>query len=129
MEMKKIRMTNQRRIVLKELKKLTSHPTADELYKIVRKQLPKISLGTIYRNLDLLVETGMIRRLDVGGGKYRFDAFTEKHHHIRCIRCDRVDDVFDLPEVATENEVSKATDYEVLGYKLEFLGICPECKK
>ncbi|OQX90652.1 MAG: transcriptional repressor, partial [candidate division Zixibacteria bacterium 4484_95] len=69
---KKSRMTNQRRVVYEELKKLTSHPTADELYRVVKKRIPKISLGTVYRNLNLLVKTGVIRRLYFSDSIYRF---------------------------------------------------------
>jgi Fur family ferric uptake transcriptional regulator len=126
---KKVRMTNQRRVVLEELKKLKSHPTADELYQIIRKRLPKISLGTVYRNLDLLFKTGVIGRLDVGNGQYRFDANVEKHYHIRCVHCGHVHDVFYLPEIEIEKEISKLTNYKLTGYKLEFFGICPKCKK
>jgi Fur family ferric uptake transcriptional regulator len=127
--MKKSRLTKQRQVILEELMKLTSHPTADELYHIVRRRLPTISLGTVYRNLDLLSKKNVIRKLDISGKRARFDANTNNHHHIRCLRCDRVDDIFNLPEIEIEKYVSKATNYEVLGYNLEYLGICPECKK
>ena len=126
---KKNRMTKQRKIVLEELKKLTSHPTADELYQIIRKKLPKISLGTVYRNLDLLFKTGVIGRLDGGSGQYRFDANTEKHYHIRCVHCGHVNDVFYIPKIKIENEIRKLTNYKLMGYRLEFFGICPRCKK
>ena len=69
----KSRMTHQRRIILEELRNTRSHPTADEVYEIVRKRIPKISLGTVYRNLELLSESGVIQKLEIGGTQKRFD--------------------------------------------------------
>jgi len=123
------RMTKQRGTVLEELKKLKSHPTADELYMIVREKLPRISLGTVYRNLDILSESGEIRRLDIGGGQWRFDGNTQKHYHVRCIECGRVGDIFGLQDGFPIEQVRKATDFEIITHQLEFKGICPNCKK
>ena len=63
--MPKTRMTNQRRVILEELRKVHTHPTVDELYTIVKARMPHISLGTVYRNLDLLTETGEVLKLDL----------------------------------------------------------------
>ena len=124
-----IRITRQRQVILEELGALHTHPTADELYARVRKRLPKISLGTVYRNLDLLTRHGLIRKLDVCGSQMRFDGDLEKHHHIRCIRCGRIDD---LPEgsgiTECDQDMIHATGYEVIERRIEFLGICPACK-
>jgi Fur family ferric uptake transcriptional regulator len=62
-----MRLTSQRQVILEELKKVKSHPTANEVYDMVRKRLPRIGLGTVYRNLDLLAERGIIKKLEVGG--------------------------------------------------------------
>jgi Fur family ferric uptake transcriptional regulator len=78
------RRTPQREILLEELAKTNSHPTACELYDIVRRRLPRIGLGTVYRNLELMAESGMIVKLEVGGVQKRFDADTTPHYHIRC---------------------------------------------
>ena len=67
------RNTRQRQVILEELQKLTSHPTAAVLYDIVRRRLPKISLGTVYRNLELLARMGMVQKLELAGGEARFD--------------------------------------------------------
>jgi len=114
--------------VLEELRKLDSHPTAVELFEIVRTRLPNISLGTVYRNLDLLVQSGEARRLEFSGAKARFDGKPGHHYHIRCVRCRRVDDVHDLPPGFAVGQVRQLSGYEVLGCRLEFFGICPECK-
>ena len=73
------RMTDQRRVILEELRATKSHPTADELYRDVRRRLPKISLGTVYRNLDILNKAGMINKLDFGSGQSRYDADLSNH--------------------------------------------------
>lgn len=87
------RMTRQRAVILEELRKTKSHPTADELYSIVRERLPRISLGTVYRNLDFLADSGEIRRLEAAGSTKRFDGDISWHQHVRCLRCGRIGDV------------------------------------
>jgi Fur family transcriptional regulator, ferric uptake regulator len=124
-----IRMTTQRRLILQELGKLTSHPTADDLYGKVRRLLPRISLGTVYRNLELLSQAGMILRLSAAGGQRRFDANTSQHYHIRCDRCGRVDDAALKVTNAFEKAMQKRCNYRVTGHWLEFTGICPSCLK
>jgi Fur family ferric uptake transcriptional regulator len=99
------------------------------MYEIVRKKLPRISLGTVYRNLELLSETGEILKLEMAGNQKRFDGCVENHYHIRCVHCRRVDDV-PLEPIAAINEVtSEINGYEVLWHRLEFVGICAECRK
>ena len=82
--MSKTRMTNQRRIILEELRKVDTHPTVDELYTIVKARMPHISLGTVYRNLDLLAEMGEVLKMDSAGNMRRFDGRVEPHRHVRC---------------------------------------------
>jgi Fur family transcriptional regulator, ferric uptake regulator len=122
------RNTRQRQIILDELRKLNCHPTAVSLYEIVRRRLPKVSLGTVYRNLDWLAAAGVIRKLEFAGAQTRFDGNLEHHDHIRCVRCGRVDDVyhgeFDLP-LAEGIDVG---GYQVVGHRLEFFGVCPQCR-
>ncbi|UCD74326.1 MAG: transcriptional repressor [Phycisphaerales bacterium] len=123
------RNTRQRDVILQELCRLTSHPTATDLYDIVRRRLPRISLGTVYRNLDQLAEAGMIRRLEAGGGQARFDGNIEPHHHVRCIHCGRVGDVHDVPTLPGAGDVAAADGYEIISCRVEFLGVCPECRE
>jgi len=121
-------MTEQRRVILKELRKLSSHPTADELYVLVRKHLPNISLGTVYRNLEILSEARMILKLETAGSQKRFDGTAENHYHVRCIRCGRVDDL-SLGVMSTiEGAAQGESGYRILSHRLEFLGLCPLCR-
>ena len=122
-----IRMTRQRLVILEELKKFAHHPSADEIYEVVRKRLPRISLGTVYRNLEVLSEIGEIKKLEFGGTLKRFDGDPEDHYHIRCNLCDRVDNA-PMPHLKDiEDRISFETDYRIIGHRLEFFGLCPEC--
>jgi len=124
-----MRLTTQRQIILEELAKVRTHPTASELYDMVRKRLPRIGLGTVYRNLELMAETGMILKLEVGGTQKRFDAVTDTHYHIRCSRCGKVDDI-DTPVMEElVKEAAASSSYQVIGHHVEFNGICPNCQK
>ena len=124
-----MRLTTQRQIILEELSKVKTHPTASELYDMVRKRLPRIGLGTVYRNLELMAENGMVLKLEVGGTQKRFDATTHTHYHIRCTDCGKVDDI-DTPVMDDlVREAANATAYEVLGHHIEFSGRCLACQK
>lgn len=126
---KKQRITRQRKVILEELRKVTSHPTADEIYQTVKIRLPKISLGTVYRNLEVLSEAGEIQKIDVDKNRLRYDGNPEEHYHIKCIKCGRVDDLHDLPDSNVEKKASRITNWEITGHRLDFLGICPACLK
>lgn len=115
-------------MILEELRKVKNHPTADTIYEMVRRRLPRISLGTVYRNLEVLAEHGEILKLNVGGAKMRFDGNTSEHCHIRCVVCGRVDDLPVKPVVTLE-ESNSICGYEILGHKVIFYGRCPECRK
>lgn len=126
--MNKYRMTPQKRVILEELKKTKRHPTAEELYQKVKERLPEISIGTVYRNLEILTSQGEAQKITNGGRKKRYDGNSLSHYHIKCNRCGKVDD---LPEDIVEfikKEMQFNCDYEVTGYNLFFYGICPDCK-
>lgn len=122
------RTTRQRTVILEELRSLTCHPTADQLYQRVRDRLPHISLGTIYRNLELLSEQGQIQRLEVTGGQMHFDGNPEPHCHIRCHDCGAVGDVDWSLELPAVGQLQELTDWEVTGRTLELTGYCPACR-
>ena len=122
-----LRMTRQRQIILEELRSVDTHPSADQIYEMVRKRLPRISLGTVSRNLEILSESGEIQKLDLGCSLKRFDGVAEDHYHIRCLDCDRVVDAPPGSEVFISYELKGAADFKISGHKLEFVGICPAC--
>ncbi|MDP3695894.1 MAG: transcriptional repressor, partial [Desulfocapsaceae bacterium] len=88
-----VRRTSQREIILQELQKSRQHLTADQLFRVVRKKMPRISLATVYRNLELLSETGLIAKLEVSGRQRRFDSEVVGHDHVTCVQCHRVENV------------------------------------
>ena len=123
------RNTRQRQVILDELRGLTSHPTAADLYEIVRRRLPRISLGTVYRNLEVLSQLGEIQKLELSGSLKRYDGVCSKHYHIRCVQCNRVADAPIAPLNQIEDELYGTTVYEIIGHNLEFTGLCPDCTK
>ncbi len=124
--MSQSRMTQQRSIILEELRKVKSHPTADELYGMVRKRLPRISLGTVYRNLDFLAETGEILKLESAGSIKRFDGDTSWHQHVRCTHCGRIGDVMPSQMPPSFDNV-QANDFLITGARIEYEGTCKCC--
>ena len=120
-------MTQQRKVILEELRKLDSHPSADQIYSIVRRRLPRVSLGTVYRNLEVLSELGEIQKLELSGALKRYDWDTKKHYHIRCMHCNSVEDAPIAPLNQLENDLYGATVYQIIGHNLEFIGLCPPC--
>ena len=125
----KYRMTNQRQVILEEIQKVNTHPTADEIYEIVRRRLPRISLGTVYRNLEILSACGLIQKISPISSQMRFDGITKKHYHLRCIYCGSVEDAPIDPMENLENAICEKSNYSIIGHKLEFIGICPKCNK
>jgi len=122
-----MRLTTQRQIILEELGKVTSHPTANEVYDMVRRRLPRIGLGTVYRNLELMADNGIILKLEVGGTQKRFDATVEPHYHVRCSSCGMVDDINVTVQEQINQVAEQASDYIILGHHIEFSGICGSC--
>jgi Fur family ferric uptake transcriptional regulator len=121
------RPTIQRQVMLEELAK-ANHPTACELYELVRRRLPRIGLGTVYRNLDMLAAAGVILKLEVGGTQKRYDADIEPHYHIRCCRCDKVENI-DMHVIQDIIEAAAMkTSYNIIGHHIEFSGECPKCQ-
>jgi len=121
------RMTKQRQVVLEELNKMFSHPTAEELHQRVRQRLGRVSLATVYRNLEILSEEGLVQKMDTPGTQRRFDGNTTNHYHIRCSWCGRVEDVSLKPLPWIEAAMQERSNYRVLSHTLEFVGICPDC--
>ena len=122
------RVTRQRQVILTELRRMITHPTAKEIYEAVRYHLPQISLGTVYRNLGVLEDLGLLRRLECGGIS-RYDGDLHRHFHLQCVDCNQV---YDIDQSLVKNlnmDLLKSQGFELLDYKLDFYGLCPSCKK
>lgn len=127
------RQTRQRAVVLDLLKNTTSHPNAAALYDEARRVMPNISLGTVYRNIRLLEQSGTIRKLVLNSGVEHFDADLRPHHHFVCRSCGRVLDVGLNSELPSEKELEKCCGmraeegFEVESAEVIFYGVCPSC--
>ncbi|MFP3975151.1 MAG: Fur family transcriptional regulator [Dehalococcoidia bacterium] len=123
------RRSKQRDTILKVLRSTTSHPTVDWIYDRVREDIPNVSLGTVYRNLNQLKQEGVIQELNVGSGPSHYDGTPENHYHFRCVKCGRVFDVDKPVNHELEREVEQKSGFRVLYHQVEFYGLCPDCQK
>jgi len=122
------RNTRQRQAILEELREMRSHPTAGELYRSVRQRLPRISLGTVYRNLDILAETGQVVKLASADQEARYDGNPAPHAHLQCEACGRIEDVELVVPALAELARSEIHGYRISTYSLLFAGMCPACR-
>jgi Fe2+ or Zn2+ uptake regulation protein len=123
------RESRHREVVLAAVRSTMDHPTAEWVHRQARRSLPRIGLGTVYRNLKKLAEDGLIREIHAGGADAaRFDGNTGRHYHIRCLRCGRVNDLPISVDTRLEEEAARAMSYRILGHEVEVLGICPLCE-
>ncbi len=123
-----VRKSKQREAILGLLKGTNFHPTADWIYEQVRKEIPNISLGTVYRNLKVLQQAGKILELDLAGTLSRFDGHTQNHDHFRCEQCGRIFDVGEPVDRKTDERVARKTGFKVSYHRLEFRGLCKDCQ-
>ena len=106
-----------------------SHPTADQIYEEVRKDIPNISKGTVYRNLQVLQDDGAITELKLNDTLSRYEVKQESHYHFRCEKCGRVSDI-DMPvNIELDQQVEKRTGLKISYHQLEFRGLCKDCQK
>lgn len=112
-----LRRTKQREVILRVLRTANSHPTVDWIYDEVRKEIPHISLGTVYRNLKLLRESGEVLEIDLSGAFSRFDGNPENHYHFRCEKCGRVFDVDEPVSKELDERVARKMDFAVLYHR------------
>ncbi len=122
------RNTVQRQIVLKAVRSLHDHPTADSVYAVVAAEHPSISKATVYRNLNQLALQGEILRVPVPTGADRFDFNTQAHYHVRCTCCGNVYDVFMPPVNDLFGRVTDSSGVTLTHYDILFEGICAACR-
>ena len=122
------RSTIQRKLILEELRTNGSHATAVELYEVVRQSLPRVSLGTIYRNLDILHQEGLVKKIRGSNRETRFDAAVKSHYHLYCSNCDRIEDLYVPVAVTVGGSKTLAQGWELAEPTVEFHGLCPQCR-
>jgi len=115
--------------ILRVVMNTMSHPGADWVYDQVRKEIPKISMGTVYRNLKLLAQDGQINELEIPGSLSRFDGNKHNHYHFRCEKCGCLFDLDEVVDRTMEVDVAQKTGFKVKKHYLEFIGLCLDCQK
>lgn len=122
------RNTHQRELVLRAARELANHPTPEEMYLHVRAQCPTISKGTVYRNIGVLYDEGLLRKIEIPNAPYRVDYRLENHYHILCRECGRV---FDVELEAPEDLCRRAAAQQgflIESHDILFRGLCPGCR-
>lgn len=124
--MKHLRNTRQRQLVLEAVQTCKGHPTADQLYLHIRSLDPKISRGTVYRNLKVLAQAGEIHHVNVSGIE-RFDWRTERHDHLICTSCGMICDAPTPYDHTLDKRLSNETGYTGVQHRTIYRGRCPDC--
>ena len=127
--MKTLKYSRQRESIKASLMSRKDHPTADAVYASIREEFPNISLGTVYRNLNLLVELGEVQKLTFGDGKDHFDADTSLHYHFVCRGCGAVIDLPMEPLSDIDQKAQACTAGQVEDHTVFFFGRCADCLK
>ncbi len=122
------RNTIQRQIIFNAVLDLENHPSAEDVYNHIKPNYPSISLGTVYRNLNLLSENGKLLKVAIANSADRFDHNINSHYHIQCSKCKKLYDI-DIPYFdQIDNEVSSKTEFDITNHHIIFDGICHQCQ-
>jgi Fur family peroxide stress response transcriptional regulator len=124
---KGLAVTHQRMVIYRVLSESAEHPSPEMLYERVRKEIPSISLGTIYKNLKTFSDAGLITEVSLHHETLRVDAHTEPHHHLVCIRCKSVSDLEeeDIAPVRVRKRLPKG--FTLQRISVEIQGLCAKC--
>ena len=124
------RNTIQRQLVIAAVRFLADHPTAEEVYDRITMEYPDISKGTVYRNLNSLVESGLLGKVSVPSGADRFDHILARHYHIKCTHCGKFMNVENFDYFHDlDDTLATATGFTMEHHDIVFSGLCPECQK
>ncbi len=124
-----VRITPQRHAILEYLIQTLSHPTADEIYKALESKFPNMSVATVYNNLRVFKNAGLVKELTYGDSSSRFDCVTTDHYHVICEDCGKIVD-FSYPGLdEVENVAEHVTGFKVNNHRMEVYGTCPDCQK
>jgi Fur family peroxide stress response transcriptional regulator len=122
-------LTTQRTAVFDYLSRVEHHPTAEDVFLAVKSELPKISLATVYKNLEALVACGAASKLTYGDGAARYDIRTDHHYHSRCLGCGRIADLEPQGGEEMARLVKAPAGFQVKDYRVEVVGYCKNCKQ
>lgn len=121
-------MTPQRYAILRYLVESYSHPTADDIFQALSPQYPSLSVATVYNNLKVFIDAGLVRELTYGDASSRFDADLSDHYHAICTSCGMMVDFEHPPVKEVEEAAVRATGFSVQGHRMEIYGTCPTCR-
>ncbi|RJQ54620.1 MAG: transcriptional repressor [Nitrospiraceae bacterium] len=122
-----IKLTPQRLAILDYLRDNTNHPSAEDIFKAVKKKFPTMSFATVYNTLETLLNKGGIHELKIETGKKRYDYDVTPHHHIICIKCRKIVDLYKDYKIPLPDEITR--EFELINKTVEFYGTCRNCKK
>ena len=125
---KGFKVTPQRLAIYNVLSNTTEHPSAEMIFSKLQEFYPTMSLATVYKTIEILKEIELVQILNVGEESFSYDANTDTHPHVRCLVCNRVDDIYGVDESAYVNQISEKTAYRLSGQQFYFYGVCPECQ-
>ena len=123
------RNTGQREAILGYLRATKVHPTADDIYDEVRKAVPNISKGTVYRNLKVLQETGQVKEMSIHGETGRYEAACDEHYHFRCNSCGCICDIDEPVHDELGKKIARRTGLKITSHLMEFRGLCLDCQR
>lgn len=121
-----MKYSKQKELILKTVKENHIHPSAEKIYELVKYNIPNISLGTVYRNLNKFAQKGSIKKIEGINGSSIFDGNTEKHHHFICEQCNSVIDI-DEKDIPIEMGNISNKEFTIHSYDLTLKGICSKC--
>ena len=123
------KVTPQRIAIYDALRGHHNHPTAEMIYHSLRPTHPSMSLATVYKTMEIFEKIGLVKVLEVGDERAHYDWDTTAHAHIRCVRCNKVEDMMNVDLHAIADIAGKASAYQITGQQITFEGVCPECAK
>jgi Fe2+ or Zn2+ uptake regulation protein len=123
------RITPQRRAILRIIQEHAGHLSADEIHDLARREIPRLSLSTVYRTLDLLKELDLVTELHLAGNHYRYEAQSGPHEHLVCLSCGKVIEFQCDHCAAMHEELSGEHGFEITGSRVELFGYCEDCAK
>ncbi|MDL2280492.1 transcriptional repressor [Selenomonadales bacterium OttesenSCG-928-I06] len=126
---KGFKVTPQRIAIYNALLSTKEHPKAETIYNKLLPLYPTMSLATVYKTLETLSNLNLIQVLNLGEDSFRYDADMSTHHHIRCLKCDKVEDLHGIDAQTFINEVTDKTNYTLQRQQFYFFGVCPNCQK
>jgi Fur family peroxide stress response transcriptional regulator len=122
-------LTPQRRAILRAVLDLDDHPNADRVHEVLRSRHLRVSRATVFRTLESFVRHGIIRKASSAGGAVRYDGRTSRHHHLVCMRCDRITDFSDEDFDSLSFPDTRRFGFQVLDLQVELRGICRSCRE